>query len=57
LVPSSRNTSRDIEQIASALGFSDSTAFRRAFHRWTGQAPSALRRAQAKPAQLLVVAS
>lgn len=42
-----RNTSRDIEQIAGALGFSDSTAFRRAFHRWTGQAPSMLRRAAA----------
>lgn len=53
-----RNTSRDIEQIAGALGFSDSTAFRRAFHRWTGQAPSALRRsARDKPAQRLVVGS
>ena len=40
-----RNTDRDIEQIAGALGFSDGTAFRRAFHRWTGQAPSKLRRA------------
>jgi len=38
-----RNTDRDIEQIAGALGFSDGTAFRRAFHRWTGQAPSKLR--------------
>lgn len=44
-----RNTSRDIEQIAGALGFSDSTAFRRAFHRWTGQAPSTLRRGAAAP--------
>lgn len=42
-----RHTDRDIEQIAGALGFSDGTAFRRAFHRWTGQAPSKLRRAAA----------
>ena len=42
-----RNTDRDIEQIAGALGFSDSTAFRRAFHRWTGLAPTSLRRGSA----------
>lgn len=53
-----RNTNRDIEHIAGALGFSDSTAFRRAFHRWTGQAPSMLRRQERdKPAQLLVASS
>jgi AraC-like DNA-binding protein len=40
-----RHTDRDIGQIAGALGFSDATAFRRAFHRWTGQAPSKLRAA------------
>lgn len=40
-----RHTDRDIEHIAAALGFSDATAFRRAFHRWTGQAPTQLRKA------------
>lgn len=39
-----RNTGRSIEDIATALGFSDSSAFRRAFQRWTNIAPSQLRR-------------
>lgn len=43
-----RNTERSIEDIANALGFSDSSAFRRAFQRWTNTAPSALRRARQK---------
>lgn len=33
-----------IESIASRLGFSDASTFRRAFQRWTGQAPTAWRR-------------
>jgi transcriptional regulator GlxA family with amidase domain len=31
------------EDIALALGFSDAANFRRAFHRWTGNAPSQIR--------------
>lgn len=33
-------TRQPVEQIALRLGFSDGTAFRRAFRRWTGVAPS-----------------
>jgi len=39
-----RNTRWDVETIAARLGFSDSGAFRRAFRRWTGLAPSDLRK-------------
>lgn len=40
-----QQTGLGVEAIAGQLGFSDSGAFRRAFRRWTGEAPSALRRA------------
>ena len=37
------NTTAEIKAIAADLGYSDPTSFRRAFKRWTGHAPSALR--------------
>jgi len=38
-----RSTTLTNEDIALALGFSDATNFRRAFHRWTNKAPSEIR--------------
>lgn len=38
-----RDPARSFKQIASELGFGRSTAFTRAFRRWTGRAPSAFR--------------
>jgi AraC-like DNA-binding protein len=38
-----RTTKLANEEIALALGFSDAANFRRAFHRWTNKAPSAIR--------------
>lgn len=38
-----RTTSMSIEDIATALGFSDAASFRHAFKRWSGQTPSAFR--------------
>jgi AraC-like DNA-binding protein len=38
-----RSTTLANEDIALALGFSDAANFRRAFHRWTGKAPSQIR--------------
>jgi AraC-like DNA-binding protein len=38
-----RNTDMANEDIALALGFSDSANFRRAFHRWTNKSPSEVR--------------
>jgi AraC-like DNA-binding protein len=43
------DTDWDVELIAARLGFSDGGAFRRAFRRWRGFAPSALRKAAAAP--------
>jgi AraC-like DNA-binding protein len=40
------NTSLDIGQIASSLDYADSSAFTRAFRRWTGTTPAAWRSAQ-----------
>ena len=33
-----------IEELSDRLGFSEPSAFRRAFHRWTGSAPGSYRR-------------
>jgi AraC-like DNA-binding protein len=38
-----RSTTLANDDIALALGFSDAANFRRAFHRWTGKAPSQIR--------------
>jgi AraC-like DNA-binding protein len=40
---------RPISDIALQTGFSDVRAFSRAFRRWTGKAPSALRHAMRSP--------
>jgi AraC-like DNA-binding protein len=40
------NTPQTCEAIAAALGFSEPSAFSRAFRRWTGRSPAAYRRAQ-----------
>jgi AraC-like DNA-binding protein len=44
-----RETTMTMEDIAFALGFSDSANFRHAFRRWTGKAPHEFRR-EAAPA-------
>jgi AraC-like DNA-binding protein len=41
-----RDTDLSIEDITSALGFNEASAFRRAFRRWTGSSPYAFRRAK-----------
>lgn len=38
-----RTTALSSEDIAAALGFSDTANFRRAFHRWTGTSPSKIK--------------
>ena len=45
-----RETTMTMEDIAFALGFSDSANFRHAFRRWTGKAPQEFRREAAPPA-------
>jgi AraC-like DNA-binding protein len=42
------NSKLSIEQVAFAVGFSDTHNFRRAFRRWTGSAPSEMRAASAE---------
>ena len=44
-----RDTKMSNEDIALALGFSDGANFRRAFQRWSGQAPSGFRRTTVTP--------
>ena len=39
----------DLEDIAFLLGFSEQSAFQRAFRRWTGETPGRLRRSLARP--------
>jgi AraC-like DNA-binding protein len=42
-------TTKPIAEIAADLGYSEPSAFFRAFHGWTGEAPSAHRRRLARP--------
>jgi AraC-like DNA-binding protein len=49
-----RDTALTIEALSTLLGYCDTAAFRKAFHRWYGQSPSEYRccirnRCQAKP--------
>lgn len=44
-LPLVTQTSRSFEDIAERLGYAETKAFRRAFHRWTGMSPLAFRRA------------
>ncbi|MDP2506485.1 AraC family transcriptional regulator [Oceanobacter sp. 3_MG-2023] len=39
-----KRTSKDVQQLANELGFSDRRGFERAFKQWTGQTPAAFRR-------------
>ncbi len=43
------NTRMSTDDIAAALGFSDSANFRHAFKRWTGHSPGACRAARVGP--------
>ena len=38
-----RESGLTVESVATLLGYNDSAAFRKAFHRWYGQAPSEFR--------------
>jgi AraC-like DNA-binding protein len=40
---------RSLSEVASLLGFSDASAFHRAYVRWNGRTPSSLRRASLRP--------
>lgn len=44
-LPLVTQTGRSFEDIAERLGYAETKAFRRAFHRWTGMSPLAFRRA------------
>lgn len=44
-----QQTTMSTEDIATAVGFSDSAALRRAFRRWTGKSPGAFRKEKTKP--------
>jgi AraC-like DNA-binding protein len=43
-LPVVRDTAVPLHEIAQTLGYSDHAHFTRAFHRWTGQTPSAFRK-------------
>ena len=44
-----RNTSLSIEEVASRIGFSEASNFRKAFRKWTGHAPGSFREAARSP--------
>lgn len=48
-----RDNQLDLTEIAFLLGFSEHSAFSRAFKRWTGQSPSSCRRGEMPPLNLL----
>jgi AraC-like DNA-binding protein len=44
-----RDPARNVQQVAYEMGFSSASAFNRAFKRWTGHAPSEIRRGSERP--------
>jgi transcriptional regulator GlxA family with amidase domain len=46
------NTHMGIDQVAERVGFADATSFRKAFKKWTGNAPSDFRLGQDRQEQM-----